>query len=107
MGQDKNTEGSSDRWPVPSCCACMQGGENHKAGGTAGKGGANRNTNKTPQRHRRARSAERAGGGGTTWSKLADERPGVARDKEGQKQQRRLTSWGKGTGIGGRGGQEE
>ena len=40
MGQDKNTEGSSDRSPGPSCCACMRGGANHGAGGTAGKGGA-------------------------------------------------------------------
>ena len=106
-GQDKNTEGSSDRWPVPSCCACMQGGRNDKAGGTPGKKGGKKNTNKTSQRHRRARSAERAGGGRTGWSKQADERPRVAREKKRQQQQRRVTRWGKGTGTGERGGQVE
>ena len=71
-----------------------------------GRGGK-KNTNKTPQRHRRARSAEQAGGGLAGWSKRAEERPRVAREKKRPKQLRRVTRWGKRTSNGGRGGQEE
>ena len=61
-----------------------------------GRGGQKKNTSKTPQRHRRARSAQRAGGGGTGWSKRADERPRVAREKsKRQKQQRGVTTGGR------------
>ena len=108
MGHDKNTEGSSDRWPVPSCCACMQGGGNHKAGDTAGKGGGKKKLRTKPRSDTGGREvqSERAAGG-TGWSKRADERPRVAREKKRQKQQRRVTRWGKGTANGGRGGHEE
>ena len=107
MGQGKNTEGSSDRWPVPSCCACMEGGENHKAGGTAGRGGAKKKHEQHPattQGGKKRRPIGRRGNGAEQTGRR--ETAGGARKKR-QKQQRRVTRWGKGTSDGRHGGQEE
>ena len=81
MGQDKNTEGSSYRVVVR---ACREEGTTRREAQRGRGGKKEKNKNKTPQRRRRARSAERAGGGGTGWSKRADERPRLAREKKGE-----------------------
>ena len=67
MEQDKHTEGSSDRWTVLSCCACMQEGGTHKAKGTAGKGRAKTNKQEqnpaATQEGERRRASRRRGNG--------------------------------------------
>ena len=90
---------------VPSCCACMQGGGNQKTGGTAGK--VKRKTQTKPRSDTGGREAQSKRAAGERWSKRTNERPRVAREKKRQKQQRRVTGWGKGTSNGGHGGQEE
>ena len=108
MGQDKNTEGSSDRWPVPSCCACMQGGGNHKAGGRAGKGEGEKKKHEqnlaATQEGEKRRASGRRGNG---LEQMGRRETAAGARKKRQKQQPRVTRWGKGMDNGGRGGQEE
>ena len=65
---------------------CVHAGRREPQGTRHGREGGDKkkNRNRTPQRHRRARSVERAGGGGTGPRKRADERPRVAREKKGK-----------------------
>ena len=106
MGLDVSTERSRDRWLCSVVVhACREEGTKRQ------KAQRKKNTNETPQCHRRACGTKQAGGRGTGRGKKG--RRGTAggakknHSNEEQYQHRWVTSWGKGKGNGGRGGQEE
>ena len=108
MGLDVSTERSQNRGLCSVVvCACSEEGTSRQRARQKKK----EHTSNTPQRHRRARSTKRAGSGGTGRSKKC--RRGTAGGEKKnhssaeQYQQRQVTTWGKGKGHGGRGGQEE
>ena len=106
MGLDVSTERSRDRWRCSVVVrACREEG-------TTRQKAQRKKTRTTPHSATggRAAQSERAAGE-RDGAKRADEGPRVAQKKnhtcEEQYQQRRVTTWGKGKGNGGRGGQEE
>ena len=74
MGQEKSTEGSRDQMTCAvMMCVHMQGGGNHKAGCTAGQGGAK----KKAKTKRRTKPHSASGGREAQSEQAAGERDGA------------------------------